>query len=314
MKNAFVVSAALLLVGVIGGGYTAFRVGTTHQETAAESPAEASSAAAPNNAEASTNNETTVASGADPASNSQANTVQGTEGSQQPGSGAAPADAAKSGQPANEATTTPDPQAAVGGQSTADTAPPVDGSRTQQASNNPDGMVGSPNTAPAAAASAAEGANVRARDRESGVSPATVPTKPTSAVNPSGEQRAPAGSAQVPPGEVSTPAGGNAATTSPSAPGAQTGDPAAGKALFAGITNIAVNCAVCHGAGGKGGVGANLTVADGPKFWTDAQFLLALRQGQAPNKVLNTTMPRFSPEQLTDQQVTDIHAYVKTFE
>ena len=314
MRNAFIVSATLLLVGVLGGGYTAFRVATTHEEAAKPAvPAQTAAAAVP---------EGTSTIGSEPAQSGNATLSDtpapvagsGTATTAATTPGEAPKISTTTNTSPSESTTVPDPQGGRSGVSTANASPSSNASGTQAASSNPGGMVGSPGTKPAAAASAAEGAAVVARDRASGTSPATVPTKPTSAINPSGQQSAPAGSASVPQGNVSTPAGGNAATTSPSAPTPQTGDPAAGQALFAGVTIPAVNCSVCHGANGKGGIGANLTTPDGPKFWTDAQFMLALRQGQAPNQVLNATMPRFSPQQLSDAQIVNIHAYVKSLE
>ncbi|WP_415787568.1 c-type cytochrome [Deinococcus saxicola] len=86
------------------------------------------------------------------------------------------------------------------------------------------------------------------------------------------------------------------------------GDASAGKQLYVG------NCAGCHGADGGGGIGANLKLADGPKSWTVAQFNTVLRQGKLPSgKALNATMPRFADSQLTDADIANIFAHVKTF-
>ena len=134
-----------------------------------------------------------------------------------------------------------------------------------------------------------------ARDRASGESPTGEVAKPTSADNPSG----------------SAPAPGSSSAATPTSGGAG-GNIEAGKALYTGAKKPEVNCAVCHGAGGKGGVGANLTTADGPKSWTDAQFIAALRQGQAPDRALNATMPRFTETQVSDAEILDIHSFVKS--
>ncbi|GHF38963.1 hypothetical protein GCM10017781_14340 [Deinococcus metalli] len=75
---------------------------------------------------------------------------------------------------------------------------------------------------------------------------------------------------------------------------------------------FASNCAGCHGAEAKGGVGPNLTTADGPKAWTDAQMITALREGKTPEKTLNTIMPRFTSEQISDSDITNIHAWIKS--
>ncbi|MDV6375151.1 c-type cytochrome [Deinococcus arenicola] len=86
------------------------------------------------------------------------------------------------------------------------------------------------------------------------------------------------------------------------------GDASAGQELYAG------NCAGCHGADGGGGIGANLKLANGPKSWTEAQFHTVLREGKLPDgKELNATMPRFADTQITDSDIANIFAYVKTF-
>ncbi|MFB9993447.1 c-type cytochrome [Deinococcus oregonensis] len=86
----------------------------------------------------------------------------------------------------------------------------------------------------------------------------------------------------------------------------ETGDPSNGRAVFAS------NCAGCHGQNAGGNIGPALTTAEGPKSWTLGEFTLALRQGKTPDRVLNATMPRFSEVQLTDEQIADLQAYIKT--
>lgn len=84
------------------------------------------------------------------------------------------------------------------------------------------------------------------------------------------------------------------------------GDQGAGQTLFA------ANCAGCHGTNGQGVVGPSLVKADGPKAWTEPEFLAVIRQGKTPQRVLNATMPRFSETQLSDAEVLNIHAYIKS--
>ncbi|WP_064015720.1 c-type cytochrome [Deinococcus puniceus] len=84
------------------------------------------------------------------------------------------------------------------------------------------------------------------------------------------------------------------------------GDPSNGRAIFAS------NCAGCHGANGGGNIGPALNTPDGPKSWTLAEFTLSLRQGKTPERELNSTMPRYSETQLTDEQIADLQAYIKT--
>ncbi|MHA0041376.1 c-type cytochrome [Deinococcus sp. PEB2-63] len=80
----------------------------------------------------------------------------------------------------------------------------------------------------------------------------------------------------------------------------------------AGEKSYAVSCAGCHGANGQGVVGPSLVAANGPKDWTLAQFTTALREGKAPEKELAATMPRFSDAQLTDSDIANVQAYIKT--
>lgn len=99
-----------------------------------------------------------------------------------------------------------------------------------------------------------------------------------------------------------------AAATTDAAPAgeAAAGDPTAGQTVFAG------NCAGCHGANAQGQIGPSLVTADGPKAWTDAQFLTSLREGKTPQRELSAAMPRFSEGQISDADVANIHAYLKT--
>lgn len=83
---------------------------------------------------------------------------------------------------------------------------------------------------------------------------------------------------------------------------ASTGNPEAGKALYA-------SCMGCHGTQGEGGVGPSLKTA---ATWTNEQFKQTLRAGKTPSKELQMTMPRFAEAQLSDEQVDDLHAYIKT--
>lgn len=101
---------------------------------------------------------------------------------------------------------------------------------------------------------------------------------------------------------ASTPA--SSETPAASGGAAPTGNADAGKAAFAA-------CAACHGANAAGGaIGPTLVAAKGPKDWTFEQFKLAITQGKAPEKELAPTMPR--QPQMTDQQLADLQAFLKT--
>ena len=80
------------------------------------------------------------------------------------------------------------------------------------------------------------------------------------------------------------------------------GDADAGKEKFAGT------CAGCHGANAEGGVGPALNIV---KDWSLEDFTTALRQGRAPNKTLSPVMPRFVATQVSDQDISNIHEYLK---
>lgn len=102
-------------------------------------------------------------------------------------------------------------------------------------------------------------------------------------------------------GTPNTPQAGDATAA------AATGDATKGKAVFA-----SASCAGCHGANGEGGIGPNLHTADGPKSWTLDQFSTALRKGQSPKGPLKAPMPQFAPEAVSDADVANLHAYIKT--
>ena len=76
-----------------------------------------------------------------------------------------------------------------------------------------------------------------------------------------------------------------------------TGDPAKGKDLF-----MKYSCYACHGFSGQNGPGARLV----PMKMPPAAFVAYVRSPRTRQ------MPSYSAKVLSDQQLTDIHAYVKT--
>lgn len=78
---------------------------------------------------------------------------------------------------------------------------------------------------------------------------------------------------------------------------APAGDASRGKDLF-----LKYSCYACHGFSGQNGPGARLV----PMRMTATAFTAYVR---APR---TRQMPSFSAKVLTDQQLADIHAYVKT--
>ncbi|WP_026332578.1 c-type cytochrome [Deinococcus apachensis] len=87
---------------------------------------------------------------------------------------------------------------------------------------------------------------------------------------------------------------------------ALSGDTAEGQKKFV------ATCSGCHGQNGEGGIGPALNAATGPGSWDIGQFEAAVRQGHAPDHELGPIMPRFTKEQLSDEDLTDIYAYLKT--
>ena len=78
---------------------------------------------------------------------------------------------------------------------------------------------------------------------------------------------------------------------------APTGDASRGKDLF-----LKYSCYACHGFSGQNGPGARLV----PMRMPPAAFIAYVRSPRTRQ------MPSFSPKVLSDQQLADIHAYVKT--
>ena|SRR5690348_10404671 len=78
---------------------------------------------------------------------------------------------------------------------------------------------------------------------------------------------------------------------------ANAGDASRGKDLF-----LKYSCYACHGFSGQNGPGARLV----PMRMTPAAFTAYVRSPRTRQ------MPSFSAKVLSDQQLADIHAYVKT--
>jgi len=92
------------------------------------------------------------------------------------------------------------------------------------------------------------------------------------------------------------------------------GDATAGKAKFDST------CAACHGPDAKGlpGLGKDLTTSTFAIGLPDAELMLFVTKGRDPSDPLNSTgiqmPPRGGNPALTDQDLADIVAYVRTLE
>ena len=117
---------------------------------------------------------------------------------------------------------------------------------------------------------------------------------------------APAGASAEGEAAEGAPAEGAAEEGAAGEAGAAAGNAEAGQTVYVG------NCAGCHGPNGQGQIGPSLVGEDGPKNWTLAQFTATLRNGQTPDRQLGAAMPRYAETQISDEQVADLQAYIKT--
>ncbi|MCS6843016.1 MAG: cytochrome c [Caldilineales bacterium] len=99
----------------------------------------------------------------------------------------------------------------------------------------------------------------------------------------------------------------------PAAPAMAKGDPAKGKEYF-------VTCAGCHGLDGKGvpGLGKDFTASEFVKSKSDQELVEFLKVGRPASDPLNTTgvdmPPKGGNPALTDQQLLDIVAYIRSLQ
>lgn len=92
------------------------------------------------------------------------------------------------------------------------------------------------------------------------------------------------------------------------------GDPVKGK------TGYVQSCSACHGPDAKGikGLGKDLTTSEFAINLSDKEFLDYVNKGRAADDPLNTTgipmPPKGGNPALTDAQIMDIIAYIRTLE
>ncbi|WP_261663645.1 c-type cytochrome [Deinococcus sp. Marseille-Q6407] len=78
----------------------------------------------------------------------------------------------------------------------------------------------------------------------------------------------------------------------------------------AGHTTFSSTCGGCHGADGQGGVGPAMTKdATG---WSQPEFFSTVREGNSPRGELAAMMPRFAKEQVSDDDLNNIYAWVQS--
>lgn len=92
------------------------------------------------------------------------------------------------------------------------------------------------------------------------------------------------------------------------------GDPVKGEQLFV------VTCAACHGPKGEGvqGLGKDMTASPFIASQTDEQLLEFIKKGRDTSDPANTTGVAMPPKggnpALTDEQLLDIIAYIRTLQ
>lgn len=310
MKNTFAVTMTLLLALTLGGSFAGYTLATREKAE----PKTAEAPATPGESAPSPNSAATGAAGAkgttgDVKADNQGGTQTGANGAvigagSESGGTSAPSATTAPGGPATgrETGQQPDETANAGAATPAGQAPAsTNGAEAAGAqATTPDTPVVDANGT-AADTSTAPATPAAAPTDTMAATPATAPATASTAT----PAEPPKGAmATAPAASTTMPAATSTAATATATAG--TGDAKAGATVFAS------NCAGCHGAAAKGGIGANLTTADGPKAWTDAQMVTALRAGKTPQRELNAIMPRFTAAQVSDSDIANIHAWIKT--
>ena len=107
---------------------------------------------------------------------------------------------------------------------------------------------------------------------------------------------------------------GTPAPASTATPAGPVGDPAKGQ------TKFASTCSACHGPDAKGltGLGKDLTTSEFAKGLSDADLVAFITKGRDTSDPLNTTgvqmPPRGGNPAITDQDLADIVAYIRTLQ
>ncbi|WP_189642134.1 c-type cytochrome [Deinococcus piscis] len=81
--------------------------------------------------------------------------------------------------------------------------------------------------------------------------------------------------------------------------------------LAAGKRHYTLHCAGCHGPEAQGEFGPALS---GSKVSTLAYFEQAVREGQTAEGELLSSMPRFTPDLLPDQALSELHLYLQSLD
>ncbi|WP_216323079.1 c-type cytochrome [Deinococcus aestuarii] len=304
MKNTFAVTMTLLLALTLGGSFAGYRIATTpHHEEGVGAAGKLAEGETPGGGDPTTGKVVSeeapsareAATGAAGAPGALGDVMQDQAGGTQSGENGA---VAAPGSESNTGTQTGEAQegdAQDGGAGEAGEASPGEGGATSAAGNAESG------SAPGVSEDQAPAAGVSPEDGQG--TGADAPS-PTAAQSDETTQLGQTGASNVERGMAADPATGDAKAAEVA--NAITGNTADGQAKFVSA------CAGCHGQQGQGGIGPNLVATEGPRSWQLAQFEAALREGHAPGRDLGAVMPRFTEEQLSDEDVLNIYTYLRS--
>lgn len=151
-----------------------------------------------------------------------------------------------------------------------------------------------PGITPTAAAAPAPTRPAATATTAAPTTPGTATTPPTG--SPTAPTSPPAGSPTAPVASPTTASGGGTS-------GTNVGDPAKGRSKFTGDAG----CSACHGDKAQGGVFPGALKLSGTALSLD-EVKTQIRSPRDPSK----GMPPFSPAQLSDQDIANIYAWLKT--
>ncbi|MEF2278562.1 c-type cytochrome [Deinococcus sp. YIM 134068] len=293
MKNTFAVTMTLLLALTLGGSYAGYRIATTpHHEEGIGAGGEEVEGGDPTTAKVPSEEAPSAreaATGEAGAGGALGDVMQDQAGGTQSGENGAvivPGGESNTGTQTGEAQ---EGDAADGGAGEADEA-----STGQSDGTTGPGVESSRESTPVGGTNAADGAP--AGDTRGTPSP-------TESESEENTQLGQTGASNIEKTMAGDPATGDAKAAEVA--NAIGGDTAAGQAKFVS------SCGGCHGQNGEGGIGTNLIAEEGPRGWKLEEFEVALREGHSPSRDLGAVMPRFTEEQLSDEDVLNIYTFLR---
>ncbi|GAA5514692.1 hypothetical protein Dcar01_03448 [Deinococcus carri] len=294
MKNTFAVTMTLLLALALGGSYAGYRIASAPEHEAAAAP-EAGAGGA--QAEGATSAQTTTNGQNEPGGpTADMSGTTGTAGGTGQGGAGQVSSNSRGGAMSGGGMGAAGAQGEGQNGNTANTGP--EGSNANTVNEN-SGTLGGQMTANGTPGQ-------RSQDTPQ---PGTGNTNEAKPVSPTAQGSEGTELGQTGTTNTEKAAAGNPAVSNSQAAAiasATAGDTGQGQQKFA------ANCAGCHGADAGGGIGPALNTATGPGSWMVSQFEAAVREGHAPDRELAPMMPHFTTAQISDEDLTDIYAYLKS--